>query len=384
MTTVYQVDEALEPGLRYTEEFSRTVRSFTMGDYLLWEKATNEYIGGLNVVFFNQRIGAVAVPSAGIGGVETAPAYRRRGYARKLLTRALAGIVQRVPVVYLSESISGLYERYGFVTCLAESRLELDVRNVERFGGEPGLPVRRFVKADLPPAILSAMIGLYNQAHACRSWTHQRPAGWNQLHDTQMWEPGSAAMVLERGGRLAAYALLREPYYGRTRPNIVIDELTALDVEAGRAMLAEIAAHCWDKRFSSFQVREPPDSAAGQAAKQLGCTVHQDYAASGEMMGAILDRQRLLALLKPELRRRAEDVVSDADQSAAFAALCRGAAIPEDGLLLRLLVGHCSLADAIAWGTEIPAQFERLFALWFPGGGTRLLPEPYSHGLDRY
>ena len=64
MATDYQVDEELEPGLRYTEEFSRTVRSFEMGDFLLWEQGTNVYIGGLNVVMFRQRIGAVAVPSA--------------------------------------------------------------------------------------------------------------------------------------------------------------------------------------------------------------------------------------------------------------------------------------------------------------------------------
>jgi GNAT superfamily N-acetyltransferase len=381
--TACQVDEKLEPGLRYTEEFSRTVRSFSTGDYLLW-KGTDEYVGGLNVVFFRQRIGAVAVPSAGIGGVETVPAYRRQGYAHKLLTRALASIVQRVPVVYLSESIAGYYERFGFVTCLAESRLELEIRNVERFGGETKLPMHSFARADLPHATRSAMIGLYNQAHACRSWTHERQAGWNQLHETQMWEPGSAALVAERDGRIAGYAIVREPFFGRTRPSIVVDELTALDVEAARALLVEIAATCWGQRHSSFQVREPPDGAAGRAARQLGCTVRQEYAASGEMMGAILDRQGLLALLEGELRRRAEDVILGAAHAAAWEALCQGAAIPDDGLLLRLLVGHCSLADAIAWGAEIPARFKRLFELWFPGGGTRLLPLPYSHALDRY
>jgi len=199
-----------------------------------------------------------------------------------------------------------------------------------------------------------------------------------------MWEPGSAAMVLERDGRLAGYAIVGEPYYGRARPNVVIDELTALDVEAARALLVEIAATCWDRRHGSFQVREPADGAAGRAARQLGCTVRQEYAASGEMMGVILDRQRLLAQLEPELRRRAEDAIPDADQAAALEALRQGAAIPDNGLLLRLLVGHCSLADAVAWGAEIPAPFEHSFARWFPGGGTRLLPMPYSHTLDRY
>jgi hypothetical protein len=267
---------------------------------------------------------------------------------------------------------------------MAESFLELDVRDVERGALGEQVQSRRFAKSDLPPEMLPAMVELYNQAHAQRSWTLERQAGWNQLYDTQMWEPGSAALVAERDGRLVAYAILREPYYGRARPNIVIDELTALDVEAARALLVEIAANCWDQRYSSFQVREPADSTAGRAARQLGCTVRQEYAASGEMMGVILDRQELLALLEPELRRRAEGVDLGTDQRAAFEALVQNAAIPDDGTLLRLLVGYWSLADARALGLQVPTPFVRTFETWFPGGGTRVLPLPYSHVLDRY
>jgi hypothetical protein len=72
------------------------------------------------------------------------------------------------------------------------------------------------------------------------------------------------------------------------------------------------------------------------------------------------------------------------EQAAAFEALRRGEAIPDSGVLLRLLVGHWSLADARALGHEIASQFERLFALWFPGGGTPNLPLPYAHVLDGY
>jgi GNAT superfamily N-acetyltransferase len=384
MTTVYQVDQELEPGLRYTEEFSRTVRSFLVGDYLLWEKETGEYIGGLNVVLFRQRIGRVAVPSAGVGGVEIAPSYRRQGYALKLLTRAFASIGQHVPVIYLSDAISGLYERYGFVTCLAESCLELNVRDVERAAGSTTTPVQRFAKADLPPATLSAMIDLYNRTNARRSWTHERPPTWNQLHDTALWRPGSEALIVEQDGRLVGYAIQQEQLFGRTRAPFVVDELTALDVEAARALLAEIAARCWALRISAFQVQEPPDGAVGQAAKQLGCTVQQAYPPGGGWMGAIQDRYELLALLESELRRRAEGFDLGTDEAAAFEALRTGEAIPDDGALLRLLVGYWSLADASVSGVQVPVEFEHLFALWFPGGGTQELPLPHRHALDHY
>jgi predicted GNAT family N-acyltransferase len=384
MAEVYLVDEELEPGLRYTEEFSRTVRSFSMGDYLLWTVEGKEYIGGLNVIFFRQRIGGVAVPSAGIGGVETVPAYRRQGYARKLVTRALESIRQRVPVVYLSDAIAGLYERYGFVNCLAESCLEIDVRDVERSGRGTTTPVQRFLKADLPPATLAELIALYNRVHALRSWTHERQATWNQLHETELWQPGSEVLVVECEGRLVGYAILGEQLYGRTPSGLVVDELAARDVAAAHALLAKIAARCWDLRLASFQVREPADSAAGQAARQVGCAVHRTYASGRGWMGAILDRDELLTMLQPELQRRVGGALLKTDRATAFRALVRGDIVPDNGVLLRLLTGHWSWADAVALGLEVPSQLERLCTLWFPGGGTSHLPLPHRHVLDSY
>jgi hypothetical protein len=316
--------------------------------------------------------------------VETVPAFRRQGYAHKLLTRALASISQRVPVVYLSDAIAGLYEKYGFVTCLAESYLELEIGNVERLAGSTTAQLRDYTQANLPPTILLAMVDLYNEAHALRSWTHERQATWNRLYETELWKPGSEVVGAERDGRLDGYAVLREQPFGRAPSSVTVDELTAQDIEAAHALLAEIAARCWDLRVSSFRVREPLDSAAGRAAKQLGCTVHQTYSPSGASMGAILDRRRLLSLLEPELRRRAAGMDLDTEQTAAFEALCRNEAILDNGTLLRLLAGHWSLADACALGTEVPAQFERTFEAWFPGGGTQILPLPYAHALDRY
>jgi hypothetical protein len=228
------------------------------------------------------------------------------------------------------------------------------------------------------------MVALYNEAHAYRPWTHERHAGWNQLVVTQTWQPGSEVIILERDQRLAGYAILKERQYGHSVSSFVVDELTATDAEAAQALLVEVSTRCWHMRFSEFWVREPLDSAVGQAAQRLGCGYHRTFPRSGGMMGAILDRQQLLPLLEPELRRRLPSDELRTAHTAAFDALCQGELIPDARDLLRLLVGYWSTAHARAYGKVIPAQYERVVDAWFPGDGTQVLPLAYAHTLDRY
>jgi ribosomal protein S18 acetylase RimI-like enzyme len=342
-----------------------------------------EPISGLNVLSFRQRFGAVSVPAEGIGGVETVPAFRRRGHIRTLLTKAVEKIAKRVPIAFVSDAIEDMYEKFGFVNCLAEAYLSVPIRNVERMAGTSAVAsapgVRSFSHADLP-----AIVALYNQVHARRPWTHERHTGWNQLHNTQTWRPGSEAIVLERAGRLAGYAILKELQYGHTMSHFVVDELAAGDIDAAQTLLVEVAARCWGQRFSEFWVREPLDSVVGQAAQRFGCEYHQTFPPTGGMMGAILDRQQLLPLLEPELRRRLPSDDLHALHTTAFDALCRGEVVSDNRDLLRLLVGYWSAADARMRGTAIPARYERVADAWFPGAGTPTLPLPYAHTLDRY
>src|SRR5689334_18894442 len=101
----YDIDEAIDAELRYTEETGRAQHSLSVRDCWLWQVGVEQPISGLNVVSFRQRFGAVAVPAEGIGGVETTPAFRRRGAVSKVLARAIAGIAKRVPVVFISDAI---------------------------------------------------------------------------------------------------------------------------------------------------------------------------------------------------------------------------------------------------------------------------------------
>ncbi len=398
-TPSYANGETLAPGLRYTEEVGQTARSLPVRYCCLWQEDEPDPVSELEVLSFHQRFGAVAVPAEGIGGAETPPPFRRRGYMRQLLSRAAIGMAQRVNVAFVSEAIEGMYEKFGYHTCLAEGYLSLKVRHVERMlerGALPLVPfyprgtqkhgghldhrtVRAYTPADLP-----AMVDLYNMAHARRPWTHARRADWDRLMPVQTWAPGSTALVLVEDEQLVGYAIYTDHFYGRTDRSLAVDELAVQDVPAAYRLLAELAQCCWQFRQCDFIVREPLDSVVGFAARQIGCDYHQSYPATGGMMGAILHRESLLAALEPELRRRLPGPELLAEHTTTFPVLLQGELIPDNVTLLRLLLGDWSLLDAQAAGLTLPSHIVRLCAAWFPGGGTQMLTRPYAHKLDRY
>jgi hypothetical protein len=303
---------------------------------------------------------------------------------RQLLTRATASMTQRVGVAFVSDAIEGMYEKFGYQTCLAEGYLSLKIRNVERIFVDGGLPPDNRTLRPYSPADLSAMVDLYNGTHAQRPWTHTRHAEWNRLVPVETWAPGSTALVLVDGEKLVGYAIYKEHFFGWPNSTWAVDELTAQDGSAALRLIAEVAQRCWQFRISEFVIREPLDGLVGFAARQLGCDYHQSYPVSGGMMGAILDRESLLVSLEPELRRRLSGQQVLTEHALAFPLLQQGELIPDNTTLLRLLIGYWSMHDAQAARVSIPPQFAALCAAWFPGGGTQALHLPYAHKLDRY
>ena len=381
--TRIEVEVELEPELRYTEETGRVVRSLPVRDCLLWKKGIEEPISGLNILSFRQRFGVVAVPCEGIGGVETMPEFRRQGYMSRLMRLALRGISERVGAAFIADAVMDVYEKFGFVTCLPESTLLLRVREVEMIAGkcevEENGRLRQFTPDDLP-----ALVDLYNREHAGRPGTLERQADWNRLFETKTWRPGSEVIVYERGRQLAGYAIVTGQRFGKPNSTYVAEELTAVDVDAAKVLLVEMAVRCWQMRLSEFEVREPLDSTVGRAAKEIGCRYEQAFRRSGGMMGRILKRRSLLQLLEQELQQRLPDNGLRRQHAAAFAALCRGEIIADNGLLLRLLLGYWSLSDASSTAARLPVAYKPVCEAWFPGGGGKELQTAYGHCLDRY
>ncbi len=371
-----------EPRIGYTEVADQEVRSLRVR-YCRLRTAGGEPVAELEALSFTLRFGAVGVAAEGIGGVETQPEFRRQGHMSRLLRQALAGMARRVDVAFVSNGVEGIYERFGFVGAVAEGHLVVPVRNVEQAAGDdldaPVPGIRSGSPSDLP-----AMIRLYNTAHAQRPWTHVRHSGWNRLIPQATWKPGSQTLVLQPDGAAVGYAVLEGRAYGDPLGSLTVDELVAEDAAAARLLLMAIARLCWKRRLSEFTVREPADGLTGRVARQMGCTYQQRFPPSGGMMAAVLNRSSLVRKLEPELRRRAAVRQPDKVFDEAFDALRRGDLFPDDKALVRLLLGHWSTEDAYAHGLSIPEAYRELCTAWFPGGGTRSLPTPYAHRLDRY
>jgi predicted acetyltransferase len=233
--TGYEVNEYLEPGLRYTEEIGYTVHSVPVRYCCLWLESEEGPISDLEVLSFKQRFGAVSVPAEGIGGVETLPKFRRQGYMTKLLTKTVEGMARRVDVAFVSEAIEGVYEKFGFVPCLADAHLLLKVRHIERLLNNNAEITDRQNLREFTPDDRPRMVSLYNEAHAHRPWTHERHPGWDRLVKQEIWAPGSEVLVLEESENLVGYAILEGQRFGRESSVFIVDEFTAKDSQAAAA-----------------------------------------------------------------------------------------------------------------------------------------------------
>jgi len=93
----HTVEENVEPGLKYSEETGRTVRSLPRRDCCLWQTSVDEPVSSLEVLSFRQRFGAAVIPTEGIGGVETLPQFRFIQSHPLMLhyLRLLAGTIHR-------------------------------------------------------------------------------------------------------------------------------------------------------------------------------------------------------------------------------------------------------------------------------------------------
>ena len=126
------VDETIAPGLRYTEEVGNIVRSHSVRYCYLWQDGEESAVSELELHSLQQRFGTVTIAAEGIGGVETRHNFAVLATCATCLRAATASMAQRVNVAFVGDAIEGLYEQFGYRTCLAEGHLSLKLRNLEQ------------------------------------------------------------------------------------------------------------------------------------------------------------------------------------------------------------------------------------------------------------
>jgi hypothetical protein len=386
----FEVEEKLGGSLRYTEEICPDTEG--RGSHrkcCIWEGSGVEPVSSARLFSFRIRFGAVAVDAEGYGGVQTLPEHRGKGHALRMLERSSSGAASRVSALFLY-GIEKLYPKVGFVSCLPQATLSVRVSRAES-GAAEGHEIARVAPQDLP-----AMAALYNAENRTRPWTVVRGTELGaRLATGTVWRPGPEVLVARRNGEVRGFAVVAGAGYGHAPRATSVLEAIAADDAAARAVLGAVSRGSWERRIDTFSISEPADGTVGITARRLGCEVHVTHQPDGGGMGRIVDRPSLLAKLAPELARReacvdagaclgsAEGRVLSGASGETFRALRAGALVPDDGALLRLLVGFWSWRDAEQNGVPLPEEHRRALARWFPGPSPQL-PAPHSHTLDHY
>ncbi len=373
----YLVDEALQPGLRYTEHTISTGQ----GDCRvcsLFRTGEEKPVSELKIFSFAFRFGTDSVDAEGFGGVSTDNTDRRKGYFSKLFRRSLAGVRERVAVVLLY-GVEDLYHKFGFTACLPEVKLTLWVQRLLKTEADADWKFEPCADRYIPQ-----IISLYNDQTAMRPWTRVRAeSDWPRLMRVETWRPGPECMVLTCAGEFMGYAFIAGTSYGWTPRTYEVVELAAKSDAAAKALILELGKKSWERYCENLVLREPPDGRCGIIAKHFSCEVQTTFRERGGGMGAILDRPRLLGILEDELNRRASYGNRDLDD-AALAELRDSVLVPDDGHLMRLLTGYWSWQEAEMWGAVASEERRKLLGAIFPGGQSPALLMPYSHSLDRY
>jgi len=256
-----------------------------------------EAVSELVVVDYRMRLLEAEVRMAGIGGVHTRPRHRMRGYMRALMEDALDYMKEQGYDVSMLFGIPNFYERFGYVSCLAEYRITVSTREAERGGARlPGYSTARLRRSDF-----AELVALYNQSNRRRSCSAIRderlftrfPKGsrYNQEAD--------AFAVRDSDGRLAAYAA-----YDRSEDALNVVEVESQGAACYPFLLYRFARMAIGRRCGQITFFLPPDHSFVEFLRLRGCEVVARYPTSGGGMMRVINQDSLFAKLQGSFRDR--------------------------------------------------------------------------------
>lgn len=357
------------------------------------------------IVPFTIRVGCATVRMDGIGGVETKPEHRLKGYARRVLWRSVEEMSVGDAGITMLYGIRDFYHRFGYVTAGPEYWLFL--YNVQAQSPLPaGWSVREFTAQDL-----SAVQRIYEEATALSTGVAVRSAQspvWHRLLETPGSYPQDECWVaVSPAGEIAGYLWrarwcwsIRDILEREFPDALCFGEAIALTSGAASALLAFCRRRAREEGKEEVLLPVPPDTVLANTARFTDCRMVQMYSANGNSMVRLLDAFRLLKALEPELSRQARlasgietrelTLCTDAGEATlrvsaegvvvtAEAEGLRDRVMLPQGTLARMALGFapagelCAQLDT-ALPAEVVALLEKLFPVRF---GHMYLPDRY-------
>ena len=213
--------------------------------------------------------GSAPVPNGGITGVASPPEHRRRGYIGRLLHAVLAELrAQGTPLAALYPFYFPFYKRYGWEHVADNIHYRIPLRQLPATGPTGTWhPAQRGtdLHADqdggqMASADLAVLRGIYDTWAIGRHgpmvrdedwWRHAKlREGEEKRPDVYYWRNAAGA---PRAYVLYSFETLENEWTRRMH----VWEMTALDAEALRAVLAFLRNH--DSQARETRVRVPPD-----------------------------------------------------------------------------------------------------------------------------
>jgi len=246
------------------------------------------------VVDVVMRIGSRPVRAGGIGEVGTLPEYRNKGLSRRVM-EASVRLMRRegYPISFL-HGIPDFYDKFGYITCMAEHDLTLDTRDAER--APRGMKIRKLRKADLPQ-----IARMYNRDNARRTASAVRdPRQWSGFQRGTWWGvPAAVRVVVDARDRIGGYVVLDE-----VKDRCRAAEVGGVGEEVFAAILHFLARRAVELRREAISMFIPADHPFAVYCRQYGCQDNTQYPRNGGGMGQIIDLAACMGAILPVLAER--------------------------------------------------------------------------------
>ena len=244
----------------------------------------------LTVLEHDQLFGRAKLRMAGVASVHTAPAFRKRGCARRLINHALAWMRCEGYDISLLFGIEGLYPKFGYAPVLPASSLHLAVRDAERLP-EPGLTMAPF-----EPRHLAAVLRLYRGEYQGRVGPLRRDARrWTPFRKGLAWHTRAIVeLAVDGRGRVRGYWARND-----APRDVTALEVACADQNALHAVLRSAARCAVSQRLEQLRFMLPTDHPLAQLVRVLGGVQRIEHRSDGHAMARLIHVGSTLRALAP-------------------------------------------------------------------------------------
>lgn len=255
--------------------------------------AGSEIVSSLEVYNLEMRIGGVRVRCGGVGAVHTSPEHRLKGYATRVMERAVH-VMQREGY-HLSAlfGIADFYHRFGYASCLVECESTVSARDA--LDTQARFATREFRVSDAP---VIASLCEAEQARRTGSIV-RKPATWKGFRWSSHWSERVDAFVVVDGDVILGYAA-----YDPRPSHFVVGEVGYVGPVVFSTLLSRLAQMAVQRKEDQLRMFLPPDSLFLEYCHRYGCRTEITYSRDSDGMGRLLDQKGTLELLYPLLAHR--------------------------------------------------------------------------------